>query len=196
MSSEARITTTIFITLIFGVFSSALVNSVTEGNKVNWSNILYHVEFYILILLGMAVIKLAKSTAAESSEQWVFIKEKLEAIQSQGILVSPINDERSQSVESNLSAEQPPTYSRTLEFTAKAKHDIEAQEPKVKDRIFCFLYWLQNASVSEIIMNPKVRTMPGNNPTSFVLRVGDLRISVDADLQNGKIVVQELRKPT
>ncbi|EKD40797.1 MAG: hypothetical protein ACD_74C00159G0001, partial [uncultured bacterium] len=83
MSRENRVTATIFLTLLFGSFSSALVNSITDINGVHWTQVLWHFEFYVLLLLGLIITFFAKSAAREDSEQQAWIKEKLDAIQAQ-----------------------------------------------------------------------------------------------------------------
>jgi hypothetical protein len=189
MSSENRITATIFITLIFGIFSSALVNGITDSQGVRWLSVFWHRELYVLVLLGFSIIYLAKKTARESTEQWVFFKEKLEAIQIQGFL-GGVPAQNMPATVSVIPQTQP--QPRLLEFTDNAKKALASQNKNIESKILSVMYWLKYASASEIVMRNDIRKLHSSNATEFLLRIGGLRIVVDIDLQQGKLLVRDI----
>lgn len=185
MSRENRVTATIFLTLLFGSFSSALVNSITDINGVHWTQVLWHFEFYVLLLLGLIITFFAKSAAREDSEQQAWIKEKLDAIQAQCLPV-----ELAPRTAGGPAATAPPqTQPRDVVFTPEAKKSLERQEERVKRKVMTFLGWLQTANFSDIIMNPNIRKRHSESATDFVIRIGNMRMLVDLKLRDGKISV-------
>jgi hypothetical protein len=191
MSRENKVTTTIFLTLLFGGFFSALVNGITDSHGVHWPQVLCHFEFYALLLLGFIITFLAKSAAREDSEQQASIKEKLDAIQAQILPVELTPPTAGPAVTTPLQ-----TQLRDVVFTPEAKKSLERQEDRVERKVMKFLVWLQTASLSDIAMNQNIRKRHSESATDFVIRIGNVRILVDLKLRDGKIFVIGLLEDT
>lgn len=207
MTSENRITLTILVTLVFGVFSSALVNGITDNNGVHWNRSFCHVELYALAVLGPCIIWLSKMTARESKEKWEWIKEKIEAFQAQGFLgdtpaqIKPdtstvIQQQQPGALKYSSKADVQQPQPRVIEYSSEAESELLSINKNTKIKISTFMSWLKYASPSEIVMKDNIRKSHSDTATEFFVRIGTIRIKVNIDLQEGKITVKQISQKT
>jgi hypothetical protein len=112
----------------------------------------------------------------------------MDAVQQQGFLGGTLSKAASPIVTA-ASQVQP----RALEFTPNANRALKSKSDENKNRIMAILKWLQYASASEIVMGKNISKVHTDNPKNFVVRVGRLRVDIDINLQEGRLVVKEIR---
>lgn len=172
---------------MFGICSSALINSITDNTGVHWDRVPIHFEFYVLIVLGIIVAALVRRASRADLDQQSWIRDKLDAIQAQGFpagLSGSIIPPATKTQTSPSSVQE-----RDVRLTEEAKQSLARQDDRHKRIILSFLDWLKSASLSEIVLNSNIRKVRSDSETDFIYRVGNIRVPIDLKLRDGHIVV-------
>jgi hypothetical protein len=175
MTSEIRVSLTFIFTLLLGILSNGLVNSITGHDVVYWSRMFRHEECYAIMAgLSLTIILLYISAGADTAFQNE-VRAKFDALLSNASPDNKISE-------------------RSFSMSDAARIVYDTLDKNTKKDLDGAFERLKSEKPYDIVFDRNIQKVRSKNDYDFIVRVGSLRLFIELKLKDGQVIVKAIQE--